>query len=174
MKRIALLTVLLLAVGIAAGFAIDVKPTVTLSGTATLTWGYDLVTGATGFKNAADGAFTLAFLAADGTDTHAGTGAAYGSITFANVEAYWTIDSAPLTLTIGPADADITAKIVVTPFEITVTTAPGFTQDFFGAFEDADVPDLVVDSNEAAYGMPGSGFTTPYGTGITGTSGPRQ
>lgn len=169
MKRIALLTVLLLVVGLTAGFAIDVKPAVTVSGTATLTWAYDLDTGFHGFKNAADASFTLSLLAADGSDTHAGTGDAYGSITLANIEAYWTDVS---TITIGPADADITAKIVVTPFEIGVTTAPGFTQDFFGALEDADAPDRVVDSTEAAYAMPGSSFTTPYGTWVTGTFGP--
>jgi hypothetical protein len=172
MKRIALLAVLLLVVGLTAGFAIDVKPEVTLSGTATLTWAYDLDTGFHGFKNAADGAFRLSLLAEDGTDTHKGTGDAYGSITFANLEFFWVIDSAPLALTAGPADADITAKIVVTPFEIGITTAPGFTQDFFGAIEDADVPDRVVENSETAYAMPGSSFTTPYGTWVTGTFGP--
>jgi hypothetical protein len=151
------------------GFAVDVKPTVTLGGNATLTWAYDIDTGYTGFKNAADATFTLSLLAADGSDTHAGTGAAFGSITLANVEAYWT-DSA--TIVNGPADADITAKIVVTPFEIGVTTAPGFTQDFFGALEDADVPDRVVENSETAYAMGGSGFTTAYGTWVTGTFGP--
>jgi len=172
MKRIALLTVLLLVVGLTAGFAIDVKPTVTLSGTATLTWAYNVDTGATGFKNAADGAFRLSLLAEDGTDTHAGTGDAFGSISFANLEFFYVIDSAALALTAGPADADITAKLVVTPFEIGITTAPGFTQDFFGALEDADVPDRVVDKTEVTYAMPGSGFTTPYGTWLTATFGP--
>jgi len=172
MKRIALLTVLLLAVSLTAAFAIDVKPTVALSGTATLTWAYNIDTGATGFKNAADGAFRLSLLAEDGTDTHAGTGDAYGSISFANLEFFWVIDSAALALTTGPADADITAKIVVTPFEIGVTTAPGFTQDFFGALEDADIPDRVIENSEVLYAMPGSGYTTPYGTWLTGTFGP--
>jgi hypothetical protein len=169
MKRIALLTVLLLVVGLTAGFAIDVKPAVTVGGTATLTWAYDLDTGFHGFKNAADATFTLTLLAADFADTHAGTGDAFGSITVSNIEAFWT-DSG--TITIGPADADITAKIIVTPFEIGVTTAPGFTQDFFGALEDADAPDRVVDDTEAAYAMPGSSFATPYGTWLKATFGP--
>lgn len=171
MKRIALLTVLLLVVSLAA-FAIDVKPTVAVTGTATLTWAYDIDTGYTGFKNAADSSFRVSLLAEDGSDTHAGTGDAYGSISVANVELFWNADSAAGAWTGGLLDADITAKIVVTPFEIGVTTAPGFTQDFFGALEDGDVPDRVIENSEVAYAMPGSGFATPFGTWVTGTFGP--
>jgi len=172
MKRIALLTVLLLVVGLTAGFAVDVKPTVAITGTASLSWGYNLDTGDTGFLNAADSSFRVSFLAEDGTDTHAGTGAMYGSITISNVELFWNADSAAGAWTGGLLDADIAAKIVITPFEIGVYAAPGMTQDFFGAFEDADVPDLVVDEDEVAFAMAGSAFATNYGTWITGTFGP--
>jgi len=172
MKRIALLTVLLLVVGLTATFAIDVKPVVAITGTASLTWGYDLDTGFTGFKNTADSSFRVTLLAEDGTDTHAGTGAAYGSITVSNVELFWNADSAAGAWTGGLLDADLAAKIVVTPFEIGVYAAPGMTQDFFGIFEDADAPDNVVDSTETAFVMAGSGFGTNYGTWVTGTFGP--
>jgi hypothetical protein len=187
MKRIALLTVLLLVVSLAA-FAIDVKPTYTLTGSASVTFGYDLDTGYTGFHNTADASFTLNLLAADGTDTHQGTGGAYGSITINNIEFYWTdsngVTAPPggtastLDAGFGPdpldgASVDVTAKIVVTPFEIGVYAAPAYTQDFFGAFEDADVPDLVVDASETAFPMLGAGFThTLYGTWVTATFGP--
>jgi hypothetical protein len=177
MKRIALLTVLLLVVGLTA-FGIDVKPTLALTGSASVTWGFDLDHSATGFKNVGNASFTLSLLAADGTDTHAGTGAAYGSITINNIEAYWNdVGVAAGFTALGPdptddKSADVTAKIVVTPFEIGVYAAPGMTQDFFATFEDADVPDLVVDNNETAFGMFGSGYATNYGTWVTGTFGP--
>jgi len=170
MKRIALLTVLLLVVGLTAGFAIDVKPTLTLTGTASVWFGYDLDQSSSGFLNTSDASFTLSLLAADGTDTHAGTGAAYGSITLSNIEFYWTDSGTPV---FGPADADISAKLVITPFEIGVFAAPGMTQDFFGAFEDADAVDLVVDTDETTFGMAGSGLSnTNYGSWITATFGP--
>jgi hypothetical protein len=178
MKRIALLTVLLLVVGLTA-FAIDVKPTLSLTGSASVTWGFDLDNSSTGFKNVGNASFTLSLLAADGTDTHAGTGAMYGSITISNIEFFWTDITGAQTLDDGygpdPTDdksADVAAKIVITPFEIGVYAAPGMTQDFFGAFEDADVPDLVVDDNESAFAMVGSGYATNYGTWVTGTFGP--
>lgn len=173
MKRIALLTVLLLVVGLTATFAIDVKPTLALSGTASLTWGFDLDNSATGFKNTADASFTLSLLAADGTDTHAGTGAAYGSITISNIEAYWTDVVAGGGFTaVGPADTDISAKIVVTPFEIGVYAAPALGADLLGALEDGDVPDRVIENSETAFTMPGSGFGTNYGTYVQAVFGP--
>jgi hypothetical protein len=172
MKRIALLTVLLLVVSLAA-FAVDVKPTVAITGTASVTWGYDLDTGANGFKNTADSSFRVTLLAEDSTDTHAGTGAMYGSITVSNVELFWNADSAAGAWTGGLLDADLAAKIVITPFEIGVFAQPGLTQDFFGALEDADAPDLVVDSGESAFAMAGGGLLgTMYGTWVTGTFGP--
>jgi len=171
MKRIALLTVLLLVVSLTA-FAVDVKPVVAITGTASVTWGYNLDDGSNGFLNTADSSFRVTLLAEDGTDTHAGTGAMYGSITVSNVELFWNADSAAGAWTGGLLDADLAAKIVITPFEIGVYAAPGMTQDFFGALEDADAPDLVVDSGEGAFGMAGSGFMTNYGTWITATFGP--
>jgi hypothetical protein len=171
MKRIALLTVLLLVVGLAA-FAVDVKPTVAITGVASVTWGYNLDTGNTGFLNTADSSFRVSFLAEDGTDTHLGTGAMYGSITVSNVELFWNADSAAGAWTGGLLDADLAAKIVITPFEIGVYAAPSLKQDFFGALEDADIPDLVVDKTETTFGMVGSGFKTDYGTWVTATFGP--
>jgi len=41
MKRLTLLTILLVVVGLASGFALEVKPAFSLSGSATLTWGID-------------------------------------------------------------------------------------------------------------------------------------
>jgi len=172
MKRIALLTVLLLVVGLTAGFAVDVKPTVAITGTTSVAFGFDLDTSHHGFLNTADSSFRVSFLAEDGTDTHAGTGAMYGSITVSNVELFWNADSAAGAWTGGLLDADLAAKIVVTPFEISVYAAPGMTQDFFGTLEDADAPDLVVDDDESTFAMVGSGFATNYGLAVTGTFGP--
>jgi len=178
MKRIALLTVLLIVVGLTAGFAIDVKPTIAVTGTASVTFGFDLDNSTTGFSNTSDASFTLSLLAADGTDTHAGTGAAYGSITISNIEFYWTDTTAPIAIPVGggtdtngptaagPADADIVAKIIVTPFEIGVFSAPGMSFENLDAIENADFDDTVVDiETDVTFG--GSGFTKDQGTYIS-------
>jgi len=109
MKRLTLLTILLVVVGLTAGFAIDVKPTFSLSGSATATWGVDLLTGDHGFSNTADASFTLNLFPADGTASKGADAPWYGSISFANLEFYWTDSGVPV---FGPADTDITAKII--------------------------------------------------------------
>jgi hypothetical protein len=84
MKRLTLLTILLVVVGLTAG-ALELKPAFTLSGSATLEWGIDLDNMTTGFLNSAAADLTVTLLAADGTDTHAGKDGWYGSITISNV-----------------------------------------------------------------------------------------
>lgn len=122
MKRIALLTVLLLVVGLSLGFAQEFKPSIAWStaGTASLTWGVNLDTMETGFQNAGSAAMTLTLVPA--VDLVKGADApVYGEI---------KLSSTALTiLGIVPAGfaTTVTAKIVAKPIEIGITTAPTLT-----------------------------------------------
>jgi len=142
MKRLTLLTILLVVVGLTAGFALEVKPSFTLSGSGTLQWGYDLDNMGGGFMNSYAADLTVNLLAADGSDTHAGTGDWYGSITISNVELYATDG---LWALIG--DATVAAKIVGMGGDLAIGVygAPDLALDFVGAIENADVDDTVVD-----------------------------
>jgi hypothetical protein len=175
MKRLTLLTILLVVVGLTAGFALEVKPSFTLSGSGTLQWGIDLDTGATGFLNSAASDLVVSLIAADSSDTHKGTGDWYGEITISNLELYWT-DGSPtpgfslaiddhvftddqvtvgdvtlahvLTWTLG-AEATVAAKIVGLGGDLAIGAyaAPDLLLDFVAAIEaDSDAADDVVDS----------------------------
>jgi hypothetical protein len=145
MKRLTLLTILLVVVGLTAG-ALELKPAFTLSGSATLQWGIDLDSGYTGFKNSAAADLTVTLMAADGTDTHAGTGDWYGSITISNVELGFASDEALAAYITGGA-LGVSAKIVglAGALAIGVYSAPDLLIDFVAAIENADVDDTVVD-----------------------------
>lgn len=169
MKRLTLLTILLVVVGLTAG-ALEVKPAFTLSGTGTLEWGIDLDNQTTGFKNSATGDLVITLMAADGTDTHAGTGDWYGSISIANVELYWTDGAA----TAGVADANVTAKIVglggalaIGVVPVAGPNGPDLTLDFVPNVEaDSDATDAVVD-NEVDLLTNYDGFGTYVSYSIT-------
>jgi hypothetical protein len=166
MKRIALLTVLLLAVSLTAAFAIDVKPTVAITGSASVAWGLDLDNNTSGFVNTPAASFTLNLLPADGTDTHAGKGAVYGSITIANIEFYWTDAGVPTAF--GPAAADVSAKLVVAPFEIGINAAPAMGVDSGAIIEDvtatptgnAIIDAILEDDTSFAFSTYASGHGT--------------
>jgi len=123
MKRIALLTVLLLVVGLSLGFAQEFKPTMAWStaGSATLTWGINLDTMETGFTNATAGQFTLTFIPA-ATLAKGAEAPVYGSISLA-VTAETVTDAGGFTWTATGVTATIQAK----PFEIGISTAPSHT-----------------------------------------------
>jgi hypothetical protein len=156
MKRLTLLTILLVAVGLASGFALEVTPTIAISGTGTLQWGIDLDSGFTGFLNSstADLVVTLA----SGSDTHAGTDGWYGSITLADFALATTAGAWTNTI---PA---VTAKIVGMGGKVAIGVfgAPDLALDFVAAIEaDADAADSVVDDESALdvgvdYGMYGT------------------
>jgi hypothetical protein len=148
MKRLTLLTILLVVVGLTAG-ALEVKPAFTLSGSATLTWGVDLETGLTGFSNSAAADLTVTLLAADGTDTHAGTGDWYGSITISNVELGFASDEALVAYITGGA-LGVSAKIVGMggALAIGVYGAPTVGKDYVAGIEEGTYDDTVVDATE--------------------------
>jgi len=160
MKRLTLLTILLVVVGLTAGFAIDVKPTFSLSGSATAKWGVDLITGDHGFNNTADASFTLNLFPADGTASKGADAAWYGSISFANLEFYWTDSGTPV---FGPADTDITAKIIGLggDMEIGIYAAPSLTYTYAGY-----VPLYSADAGYATTGAVTPLVTTKGGLSI--------
>ena len=51
MKRLTLLTILLIVVGLASGFSLELKPLFTLAANAKVTWGINLDAMTTGFLN---------------------------------------------------------------------------------------------------------------------------
>lgn len=120
MKRIALLTVLLLVVGLSLGFAQEFKPAVAWStaGSATLTWGVDLDTMETGFTNAGSAQFTVTLVPAV-TLTKGADAPVYGSITLTTT-ALTVTDTAAVA---GGATA-VAATIVAKPFEFGVNAGP--------------------------------------------------
>jgi len=171
MKRIALLTVLLLVVGLTAGFAAELKPTLTLSGSATVTFGFDLDSSAVGFKNEADADMTLTFVAEDSTDTHAGAEGvtAYGSITFNDVEIILGGDDKaanPWAMSDWLTDGDVEAKIVVGNLGFGVYGAPSLEFENLDKIENDDVDDDVVDKDESDPTF-GGAFGTNYGTWLS-------
>ncbi len=148
MKRLTLLIVCLVAVGLASGFALEVKPSFTLSGSATLTWGLNLDTMDTGFKNAASADFTV-FLVADAqSDTHAGKGDLYGSITISDLELYWKDGTIYVGADVnGPAEASISAKLVMGPMELSIFDHPAMNSEGAPAIEDSqDTGNAIVNA----------------------------
>lgn len=151
MKRLTLLIVCLVAVGLASGFALEVKPSFTLSGSATLTWGINLDTGDTGFSNSASADFTVVLVADAQSDTHAGKGNLYGSITISDLELYWIdgVEYAGADVTkVGydwatndgshlHAEPSISAKLVMGPMELSLFDHPAMNSEGAPNIEDA-------------------------------------
>jgi hypothetical protein len=121
MKRIALLTVLLLVVGLSLGFSQEFKPSVawTTAGTASVTWGIDLDNMTTGFVNAGSAQFAVTFVPAV-TLTKGADAPIYGSITLTTT-ALSLFDTSANNASAATA---VSAKIVAKPVEFGVYAAP--------------------------------------------------
>jgi len=177
MKRIALLTVLLLVVGLSLGFGQEVKTSAVLTGYGQVTWAVDLDTMQTGFKNESDADLVLTLLVKDGSVTHNATDAAvYGEIKIKNVEAYWDDG----TFNLGMPDTDVEAKIVAGAFAFGVYSAPGMDFEKLDPIENDDVDDDIVDPETAAAGktnetdptFSGTAFANDQGTWFSATFAP--
>jgi len=110
------LSILLIGLLLVTGFAIGQEwaPSLSFSGSATVTFGVNLDTNATGFVNAESSSFTIELVAS--TDvTKGGDDGLYGEITINDLAA--SVGAAP---TVG----DVTAKIVISPIEIIIENAP--------------------------------------------------
>jgi len=200
MKRLAVLCITLLALTSLAFAEVKVEPKVTLAAYGQLTWGIDLSTFDTGFKNEADADLTVTFIAADTAETKSGEGAAYGEIKISDIEFYFGGDdltnvppAAGVTdatnihawLSDWLADADVSAKIVIPPIEIGIYAAPALYMDSIGEIEVDANDDEIVDIEtiqgtgkvDGIYYAGGAGtatqpFTTTYGTWVKATLGP--
>jgi hypothetical protein len=162
MKRLTLLTILLVVLGLTAGFAIDLMPAVTVGGDATLSWGIDLDTMDTGFTNAFTVNFDITFLAAT-DDTHKGEGDVYGAITLGGFS--FLGDNATPAITLPT----VTAWIMAGPAEIGVYSAPDFAIDKVAAIEaDTDATDEILEDESATDVAPdydGAGTYVKYPVG---------
>lgn len=154
MKRFTILAVLLVLVGVSTGFALDLKPSVTLEGNETMTFGMDLNTGAIGFDNSTDATLKVFLVADDSSDNHKGTGAIYGSITISDFDLYWVDGnenynqdkSGAATAELNP---DVSATLYIPPFSIGLDS-PGMSGDVNAEIEaNSDLNDfsnIVLDS----------------------------
>jgi hypothetical protein len=175
MKRFTILAVLLVLLGVSTGFALDLKPSVTLAGNETMTLGYDLNTGAIGFNNETDATLTVILVADDSSDTHKGEGAIYGSITISEFDLYWVDGNENYNQDLsGAASAEVnpsvSATLFIPPFSIGLD-APGMSADVVTEIEaNADfddfsnlVLDSIVDNEDALDFVP---QYTGYGTSV--------
>jgi len=112
MKRLTLLTILLVVVGLTAGFALELKPSFTLSGYGKVEWGIDLNDFSTGFKNTAEADLTVSLFAEDTSDTHKGEGDWYGEIELSDIELWATADEATGAAWAAGDVLGVSAKIV--------------------------------------------------------------
>jgi len=189
MKRLTLLTILLVAVGLASGFSLELKPGFTLTASAKLSWGIDLDTMHTGFKNSETIDAYVWFFKDETTDTHQGEGDWYGVIKIKDIELFWYTNEAKYfansdTVTTGWTWADVgvsdlanedpeaEAKIVGLggDLAIGIYTHPdlGSNVDFVASLENDDKKDNDVDydtlddetTNEADLGVDYDGFGT--------------
>jgi hypothetical protein len=168
MKRLTLLTILLVVVGLTAGFALDVKPTAELSGYGKVEWGIDLNTMYTGFLNTAEADLTVSLLAEDNSDTHKGDGDWYGWIEISDVELFWTRSEAEDDGAWNADDLGVEAKIVGLGGKLAIGVYGdpdlGSNTDFVAAIEDDEDGDYnVLDdetSTESDLGVDWSGYGT--------------
>jgi len=171
MKRLTLLTILLVVVGLTAGFALEVKPSFELSGLGQVTWGIDLDDFSTGFENYAEADLTVNLFAEDTEDTKKGDGDWYGSITLSDIELYWTADEATGAALNGDA-LGVEAKIIGLggDLAIGVYNAPDIGYNYVVAVEDDEDDDYVVPEDEGD-GLIGGGLydTLAYGTYVSYT-----
>jgi hypothetical protein len=168
MKRLTLLTILLVAVGLASGFSLELKPGFTLSASGKLEWGINLDTLHTGFKNSETIDAYVWLFKDETTDTHQGEGDWYGVIKVKDIELFWYTNEAKYfaagatpTSTAGWSytdvgvsdlaneDPDVEAKIVGMggKLAIGVYSDPdlGSNEDFVASMENDDKTDNDVD-----------------------------
>ncbi len=145
MKK-ALVILLALIVSVGAFAQTQADQVATVSGDATLEWGVDLDSKATGFKNSSTMSVKLPIIT-KGTVTKGGDGDVYGEIKFKDLE--WNLTSAPLA---GAVAGSVESTIYFKPFSVSVFNAPSLSPYKNAQIVDGDVTGAVA------------GFT--YGTTI--------
>jgi hypothetical protein len=147
MKKLSILLVgLLLVTGFA--FAQDVE----VDFDASVTWGIDLNTQYTGFMNDASSSVTITWLDEADYENGGSMDDMYGSISLTDVS--FGVDGTGVTYTAGSVEA----KIVISPAEITIYSAPSF---------DYDLAPTIETVNEASVATTLAGANTIGGITIT-------
>jgi len=133
-------------VGLSLGVAQEAKPSVAWStaGSASLTWGYNILDGSNGFNNSAAGEFTLTLVPA-GAFTKGADAPVYGWITLTTLSLDILNGATPAFVANGATAP--TAGIVAGPLAISVYGAPGFTYTYAGF-----VPLFAADAGYAITG----------------------
>lgn len=126
--------VLLLALAVLGGAVFAQEASI--SGSATLSWGIDLDTQATGFNNKADLSLTFPLLA-KGTKSKGADGDVYGYIEFKDLE--WKMVSTDLAAPAQTPTGSITAKLVFKPFELSVYNKPSLAINKAAEISDGEV-----------------------------------
>jgi hypothetical protein len=135
------LSILLIGLLLVTGFAFADFGDVDVSGSASVTWGVDLDTNATGFLNAGSSSVTLTLIdEGDGVTT--GDDGLYGEITLTD----WSMDITDST--VSGTGGSVDAKIVVSPLEIIIYAAPGMSWGNADALDGgADVEPALTGAN---------------------------
>lgn len=150
MKKSLLILLVLVVVG-AMAFAEDVKATYTISGSASVTFGYDLNLSSSGFKNSTDASLTVALVPAT-TVTKGGEGV-YGWIEIKDFQ---------LGFVDGAFDADnnsvgtVTAKIIADPVYVKIYNKPDYSFNYapyISGSTDVNLDTLPSGNGGAAFGF---------------------
>lgn len=107
-----------------------------ISGSATLSWGIDLDTQATGFKNAATLSLTFPLLK-KGTKSKGADGDVYGYIEFKDLE--WKMVSTDFAAPAQTPTGSISAKLVFKPFELSVYNKPSLAINKAAMISDGEI-----------------------------------
>jgi len=170
MKRLTLLTILLVVVGLTAGFALEVKPSFELSAYGKVEWGIDLNDWSTGFKNTTEADLTVNLFAEDTKDAHQGEGDWYGWIEVSDIELYFasdeTLEPGDITLGVLGDDLGVSAKIVGLGGDLAIGVFGdpdlGSNVDFVASIENDEDDDYKVVDDET------SGTENDLGVDYTG------
>jgi hypothetical protein len=114
------LSILLIGLLLVTGLAFAEFGDVSVTGSASVTWGVDLNTNATGFLNAGSSSVTLTLID-EGDGVTGGDDGLYGEITLTD----WSMDITDST--VSGTGGSVDAKIVVSPLEIIIYAAPGMS-----------------------------------------------
>jgi hypothetical protein len=114
------LSILLIGLLLVTGLAFAEFGDISVTGSASVTWGVDLNTNATGFLNAGSSSVTLTLID-EGDGVTGGDDGLYGEITLTD----WSMDITDST--VSGTGGSVDAKIVVSPLEIIIYAAPGMS-----------------------------------------------
>jgi hypothetical protein len=147
------LSILLIGLLLITGFAVaqEFDGGVEISGSASVTWGVDLNSNATGFVNAGTSSVTITLVAEQDVSA-SGDDDLYGEITIAELSL--TADATDGAFTLGGDSGTITAKIVVSPVEIIIYAGPDMEWGNAESPDDGDVVSVNFADNVAITNAP--------------------